>query len=157
MAVTDFSIRPEGDCCGTDRMVGVNSLQLSCLTNFFHHVVNIIDAVRLAVVRHGIGRRPVSAGLLEKCRTLRVEFGKIELHSFIAIVWSSFHTFVYIFRASGILQAIGMVFRHFIIRHGHVISPAPIEFQFVAGFLQLSLPFTASSAEVKNNMKPDIC
>ena len=88
MAVTDFSIRPEGDCWGTDRVVGVNSWQLSCLTNFFHHVVNIIDAVRLAVVRHGIGRRPVSAGLLEKCRTFRVEFGKIELHSFIAIVWT---------------------------------------------------------------------
>ena len=49
-----------------------------------------------------------------------------------------------------------MVFRHFIVRHGHVISIARIDIQFEAGFLQLSLPFAASSAEVQNNMKPDV-
>ena len=105
-----------------------------------------------------IGRRPVSAGILEKCRTFRVEFGKIELHSFVAIVWTVrfIHSCIF-FRAGGIFQATGMVFRHFIVRHGHVISPARIDFQCEAdGFLQLSLPFTASSAEVQIDMKPDI-
>ena len=34
--------------------------------------------------------------------------------------------------------------------------PARIDFQCEAGFLQLLLPFTASSAEVQNNVKPDI-
>ena len=49
-----------------------------------------------------------------------------------------------------------MVFGHFIVRHGYVISPAGIDIQFEAGFLQLSLPFAASSAEVQNNLRPDI-
>ena len=93
MAVRDSSIRPEGDYCGTDRVVGINSWQLSCLTNF---------------------------------------------------------------RAAGIFQATGMGFRYFIVRHGHLISSACIYFQCEAGFLQFSLPFTASSAEVQINVKPDI-
>ena len=67
MAVRNSSIRPEGDCCDTDRVVGINSRQLSCFTNFLHHVVKFIDAERL-VVPNGIGRRPVSARILEKCR-----------------------------------------------------------------------------------------
>ena len=157
MAVRDSSIRPEGDCCGTDRVVAINSRQLSCLTNFLHHVVKFIDAERLVVVPNGIGRRPVSARILEKCRTFGVEFGKIELHSFVAIVGTVrfIHSCIF-FRAAGIFQATGMVFRHFIVRHGHVISLARIDIQFEAGFLQLSLPFAASSAEVQNNMKPDV-
>ena len=57
MAVRDSSIRPEGDCCGTDRVVGINSRQLSCLTNFLHHVVKFIDAERLVVVPNGIGKK----------------------------------------------------------------------------------------------------
>ena len=145
----DSGIRPEGDCCGTDRVVGINSRQLSCLTNFLHHVVKFIDAERLVVVPNGIGRRSVSARILEKCRTFGVEFGKIELHSFVAIVWTVrfIHSCIF-FRAAGIFQATGMVFRHSFVRHGHVISPARIDIQFEAGFLQLSLPFAASSAEV---------
>ena len=90
MAVRDSSIRPEGDCCGTDRVVGINSRQLSCLTNFLHRVVKFIDAERLVVVPNGIRRRPVSARILEKCRTFGAEIGKIELHSFVAIVWIRF-------------------------------------------------------------------
>ena len=82
-----------------------------------------IDAERLVVVPHRIGRRPVSAGILEKCRTFGVEFGKIELHSFVAIVWNvrfiHMHSCIF-FRAAGIFQATGMVFRHFIVRHCRV-------------------------------------
>ena len=112
MAVRDSSIRPEGDCCGTDRVVGINSRQLSCLTNFLHHGVKFIDAERLVVVPNGIGRRPASARILEKCRTFGVEFGKIELHSFVAIVWTVrfIHSCIF-FRAAGIFQATGMVFK----------------------------------------------
>ena len=108
------------------------------------------------VVPNGIGRRPVSARILEKCRTFGVEFGKIELRNFVAIVWTErfIHSCI-LFRAAGIFQATGMVFRH-IVRHGHVISLARIDIQFEAGFLQLSSPFAASSVQVQNNMKADI-
>ena len=72
------------------------------------------SAEGLVVIPHGIGRRPVSAGILEKCRTFVVEFGKIELHSFVAIVWTvRFIHLCIFFRAAGIFQATGMVFRHY--------------------------------------------
>ena len=72
MAVRDSSIRAEGDCCGTDRVVGMNSRQLSWLAYFLHRIVKFIDAARLVVVSNGIGKRPVSALLtsLDSGRTL---------------------------------------------------------------------------------------
>ena len=97
MVVRDSSIRPEGDCCGTDRVIGINSRQLSCLTNFLHHVVKFIDAERLVVVPNGIGRRPVSARILEKCRTFGAEFGKIVSQLCSHRLDCPFHTFVHIF------------------------------------------------------------
>ena len=129
MAVRDSSIRPEGDCCGTDRVVGINSRQLSCLTNFLHHVVKFIDAERLVGSITRERRKSSLSGLLSyQTGSEGVEFGKIEFHSFVAIVWTV--RFIYsciFFRAAGIFQATGMVFRHFIVRHGHVISPARID------------------------------
>ena len=55
MAVRDSSIQPEGDCCGIDRVVNINSWQLSCLTNVLRSA-------------HGIGRRPVSVWMFFSLR-----------------------------------------------------------------------------------------